>query len=81
MLFNRGEWAVVMLTTGDARFGEDNRKHEAIAVAHWPQSNAATIKVGLSEKAARREAARLNQLNSPILRAQRIQDFISEVCT
>jgi len=55
--------------------GEDSRSHRAIATQHYPQMNAATIKVGLSKKDAEREAQRLNHLNSRNRRAMRIADI------
>ena len=64
-----------MYTGGEIKYGLDNRHHEAMAVQHWPQMNAATIKTGLSEKQAIREVDRLNLLNDPIMRHRRLVDL------
>lgn len=71
--FAKRDWAVVIWTGGDNVFGTDSRTHEAMAVQHYPQMNAATVCIGLSRHAAAREVVRLNALNNPNARAMRIE--------
>lgn len=80
-LWGLDEWAVILWTDGAVEYGRDSRKHNATAVRHWPQYNAATIATGLTKRAAEREADRLNGLNNPVARQSRINDFLEEVGT
>lgn len=76
--FAKKEWAVVVMSSGSAPFGVDRRRHDAVAVRHWPQTNAATIFTGMTKAQADAEVIRLNALNDQNRRAMRIADLDSD---